>query len=94
MNRDFTRYQELPLTPALSRQKRENCPPTNVQAKAVGLPSVLSADVTEVRDKTNPHGDISERHLLFPPPMGEGQGEGKPVVHQLRGSQQIESFHS
>lgn len=89
MNRDFTRYQVLPLSPARSRRESENCSPTKVQAKAFSDPSILSASVTEAGDKINPHGNISERHLLFP--RGEGQGEGKPVVHQLRGAQQLNS---
>jgi len=92
MNRDFTRYQPLPLTLALSRRERENCSPACAQAGAFSETSILSAGIAEVGDKTNLRRNTSDRRLLFPLPEGEGQGEGT-TVRQVGSAQQPNSAH-
>ncbi len=91
MNRDFTRYQPLPLTPALSRRERENRLPASVQANVLNPSFVSSADQVKVGDQANHRGVISERRLLFPLPEGEGQGEVKAFIQPSGGVQQLKS---
>jgi hypothetical protein len=90
MNRDFTRYQPLPLTPALSRRERENCSPSSAQANAFSPAFVSPADLPKVGAQAIQRGIISERRLLFPLPEGEVQGEVK-AVRELQAAQQLNS---
>jgi len=62
----FKKWQALPpfsLTPALSRCEREH--------RSLILPR------TEDGDSRTTAGKHEDTRLLFPPPQGEGQGEGE-----------------
>lgn len=79
MNRDFARYQPLPL-PDLSHRERESRPPTQTKAEAIGPSLVSSIDVIASGNTPKANQVFEQRCVLSPLPEGEGQGEGKETV--------------
>jgi len=71
----------FPLTPALSPWESENRPPVDRKSDLVQHSSVPLAVSPKPEDQTSDIRNSASHPLLFPPPKGEGQGEGKVLAH-------------
>ncbi len=95
----------FPLTPALSLGERENRSPVALVSDALPrspdrlneLPPRLPVPTVRLRRPGDEAGDTRitrSRESLFPLPWGEGQGEGKATVQQLKLARKPESLPS